>query len=302
MRSSTVSKPRNTGGITLWAWFVSIVLHLILLVIFASVDFSQYSRQRSSVVRLTPGRAQIKTIIESKPVTPKPKIRKIFTHDAASVMKRPLDIPLKSPTKPLYDTDHPPSADTDLVVGTDVWSQGVEFFGQFTDVRKICYVVDCSGSMHGRLGLVKQQLKESIASLEPDQFFYIIFFLQGDKLLESGDGFLMRATTKTRTAANDFIESVRPAGTTDPLNALNRAMQIRDYSGRSCGLIYFLSDGFDLERTGAETFADQVEKLRQRLAPSVKINTIGFWTQKADRQILETVAERSGGQFANVDW
>ena len=51
-----------------------------------------------------------------------------------------------------------------------------------------------------------------------------------------------------------------------------------------------------------QNFADRVEKLRQKLAPSVKINTIGFWTQKTDRQILETVAERSGGQFVNVDW
>jgi hypothetical protein len=287
---------------TLWAWFASIVLHLLLLAIFASMDFSGYSGERNSVARLTPGRAQIKKIIESRAVTPKPKIRKIFKHDAASVTKRPLDIPLKSPTKLLYDTERLGSADTDLVAGSDVWSQGVEFFGQFTDVRKICYVVDASGSMHGRLGLVKQQLKDSIASLRPDQFFYIIFFLQGDKLLESGNGFLTRATPKAKTAANSFIESIRPAGTTDPLNALDRAMRIRDHSGRSCGLIYFLSDGFDLEQAGAETFANRVEKLRQRLAPSVKINTIGFWTQKTDRQILETVAETSGGQFVNVDW
>ncbi len=109
-----------------------------------------------------------------------------------------------------------------MIIGRDVWSQGVEFFGQFTDVRKICYVVDCSGSMHGRLGLVKQQLKTSIASLQPDQFFYIIFFLQGDRLIESGDTYLIRATPHTKAKAYDFIDSVRPAGTTEPLNALNR--------------------------------------------------------------------------------
>ncbi len=79
-------------------------------------------------------------------------------------------------------------------------------------------------------------------------------------------------------------------------------MQIRDYSGNTCGLIYFLSDGFDLTQAGTETFAQQVEKLRKRLAPSVIINTIGFWTQTGDREILENVAKQSGGEFVHVQW
>jgi hypothetical protein len=299
-----VNKAHRTGGITLWAWVISILFHAGLLAVFASVYFSNVPKERLSVTRLTPGRAQLKKIAESTPITPKPKIKKLFKSTlSSSTTKKPLDLDLRSRIKPSFETSSTHLSETsELIVNGDVWSRGVEFFGQFTDVRKICYVVDCSGSMHGRLGLVKQQLKTSIASLQPDQFFYIIFFLQGDKLLESGDGFLARATPKAKTAANEFIDTVTPAGTTDPLNALNRAMQIRDYSKNSCGLIYFLSDGFDLQPEGADNFAQQVENLRKNLAPSAIINTIGFWTQDQDRKILETVAKQSGGQFVNVEW
>ncbi len=299
-----MNKAHRTGGITLWAWVISILFHIALLAVFASVDFSKVPKERFTVTRLTPGRAQLKKIAESTPITPKPKIKRLFKSDlTSSTTKRPLDLDLRSRIKPSFETSSiRPSDASDLIVNGDIWSRGVEFFGQFTDVRKICYVVDCSGSMHGRLGLVKQQLKTSIASLQPDQFFYIIFFLQGDKLLESGDGFLVRATPKAKTAANEFIDTVTPTGTTDPLNALNRAMQIRDYSKNSCGLIYFLSDGFDLQPEGADNFAQQVENLRKSLAPSAIINTIGFWTQDQDRKILETVAKQSGGQFVNVEW
>lgn len=299
-----MNKPLRKGGITIWAWIISILFHAALLAVFASVDFSKVPIDRIAVSRLTPGRAQLKKNAETPQITPKPKIKKLFKSTLTpSVTKRPLDLDLRSKIKPSFETDSDRLSDnSDLAISSDVWSQGVEFFGQFTDVRKICYVVDCSGSMHGRLGLVKQQLKTSIASLQPDQFFYIIFFLQGDKLLESGDGLLIRATTKAKVTANEFIDSVTPAGTTDPLNALNRAMQIRDYSQNSCGLIYFLSDGFDLQPEGADNFAQQVENLRKNLAPSTIINTIGFWTQDQDRVILETVAKLSGGQFVNVEW
>ena len=175
------------------------------------------------------------------------------------------------------------------------------FFGHVTDERKICYAVDCSGSMHGRFGMVRQELKDSIAGLEADRYFHIIFFLEGDKLLESGGGKLTRATEKAKSAAFDFIDSARPSGQTNAKNALKRAMQIRDDSGDGPGMIYFLTDGFDLAGPGAAGFAAVIENLRKELAPSARINTIGFWAHPTDCMILQAVARQSGGRFINIE-
>lgn len=295
---------RRKGGITLWAWLLSITLHVLLLLAFAFTRFTSRPDEHAARSRPATSLARIKRLAEASPVAPKPKIRKLFTAaETQNITKRPLDIPVRSRMKPadeLAAIDL--GAGGDAVVGPDPWSQGIEFFGQFTDVRKICYVVDCSGSMHGRIGLVRSQLKTSIASLKPDQFFYVIFFLEGERLLESGEGALVRATPSAKAAAYGFVDRATPAGTTDPLNALRRAMQLRDASGAGAGLIYFLTDGFDFQLPGTETFAQQVGALRQDLAPATVVNTIGFWTEPADVRILKDIAEQTGGEFVNIEW
>ena len=45
----------------------------------------------------------------------------------------------------------------------------------------------------------------------------------------------------------------------------------------------------------------QIEKTRKELAPRAVIHTIGFWTEQADRWILETIASQSGGIFISVE-
>ena len=215
-----------------------------------------------------------------------------------------MDFSLRPEQKPSYPSEEPTKifrdASVDLLAGGRLSLGGTAFFGSFTDQRKICYVVDCSGSMQGLFGQVRKQLKNSISALRPDQYFYIIFFQDG-KLLESGNGRLVRATDRAKSAACSFADSVRPAGPTNAMDALERAMQIRDQAGQSPALIYFLTDGFDLELDDTSRFGLQLENMRKKLAPSAKINTIGFWTGPADGRILRTVADQSGGEFVNIE-
>ena len=175
-----------------------------------------------------------------------------------------------------------------------------EFFGSVTDQRKICYVVDCSGSMHGLFGQVRRQLKKSIDQLQPDEYFSIVFF-RGEQLIELGNGQLLRATGKAKSMAYDLIDIVDLGGKTNALNALIRAMEVHDESGKSAELIYFLTDGFDLETDSAKKYVLQVEEIRKKLAPQTKINTIGIWTRLADRQMLRAIARQSGGEFVNIE-
>jgi len=294
---------RRKGAVAAWAWLISLLLHVVVLGAFSTMRLTGRPDTRVSKSRAEAARAQIRRISEALPVTPKPRITHLLSASGSqSVSKRPLDIPVRSRIAPAESAEAiDVEASGDAFAGA-LWSRGVEFFGQFTDVRKICYVVDCSGSMHGRIGLVKKRLKASIASLRPDQFFYVIFFLRGESLLESGDGVLVRATPSAKSAAYDFVDQAMPAGTTNPLNALRRAMELRDDSGAGAGLIYFLTDGFDFEPDGSATFAEQVSSLRAQLAGDVVINTLGFWTQAGDEAILREIARMTGGEFVDIEW
>ena len=292
------------GSITIWAWLVSLGIHVALLAVFAFIKFSQSSDVSPAAVRPTVTIAQIEKFTQQSRVFPKPKIERLLPDRRRAVRKEPMDFSSRVKIEPSDKGQQLPkisgAGGIALLSAGGVLPETVEFFGQKTNRRKICYVVDCSGSMQGLLGEVRKQLKNSIANLQADQYFYIIFF-RGERLLESGYGRLVRATTKTKSAAYDFIDGARPGGTTNAINALERAMRIRDQLGRSSELIYFLTDGLDLEGGNTARFPGLVENLRKKLAPATKINTIGFWAQHADCEILRAVARRSGGEFINIE-
>jgi hypothetical protein len=151
--------------------------------------------------------------------------------------------------------------------------------------------------MRGIFREVQKKLKESVENLLPDQYFCIIFF-GGDKLFEFGDGRLLRATQKTKSAAYAFIDFIQPKGQTNALGALERSVRIRDGQGGSPSIIYFLTDGFELAAEDAYRFSQKIVNLQELLA---RINTIGFWTQGYDREMLQAIARQSGGEFVFVD-
>lgn len=291
------------GSITMWAWILSVAAHIILLAVFALARFSMSSVGSSSAITPAVTVAQIEQITKQSRIFPKPKVKRYLLNRSRS-KRDEIDFPAAARIQPFDKTHRLPetlaTGGIELLAGVPLSHAGVEFFGQSTNLRKICYVVDCSGSMQGLFSRARKQLKTSIADLQPDHYFYIIFFC-GDRLLESGRGKLLRATPKTKSAAYSFINSVRPAGATNALAALERAMRLRDSAGKGPQLIYFLTDGLDLDRLDTADFALLVENLRKNLAPAAKINTIGFWAQPDDCEILQAVAQRSGGQFTNIN-
>lgn len=293
------------GAVSLWALVLSVIVHLVLFSVFALVRFSESTASASSGVVATLSLAQVKKIIESSPVIPKPKIKRspLMSNPSNQVFKTPdFSIPQTKPSSQAIDMPDVSVSGMQTIIPGDILPERTEFFGSSTALRKICYVVDCSGSMHGLFGRVRKQLNSSIQDLQQDQYFNIIFFRNG-KLFELTDGRLMRATAKAKSAAIKFVNQTQPGGTTNPLDALKRAMQLRDGMGKAPQLIYFLTDGLDLkQRTdGNQKFSLQVENLRKMLAPATRINTIGFWAEYEDQKILQVVAKHSGGVFVNAD-
>jgi len=309
LMNQRMALPGRRGSVTFWAWTASIGVHLIVLTAFGLVKFSQSRVQVQQRPAPMANISQIEKLMQAMPKIPKPKIKKPTKSRVDDLTVGRLDASpfhrfAVSPTKPgLQDLG-------DLAKSTS--SQGVfslasstnlahriEFFGSWTDQRKICYLVDCSGSMQGILGRVRKKLKESIQNLQQDEYFYIIFF-GGDRLLEFGNGRLIRATEQTKSAAYDFIDSVRPAGQTNAMAAMERTVQIRDDSGFSPSIVYFLTDGFELTTEDAQKFSREIANLLKRFAPATRINTIGFWPASDDRKMLETIARQSGGEFVFV--
>jgi len=279
--------------VCLGAWGISVGFHALLLGVFAGV------RLHSAGAEVAPDSAafvsldQVRRVIEAEPVTAKPKLRPIV---------------FESPRPELPESERAPDA-ADLpqtespawVLSDELIRSSVNFFGSRSRAERICFVVDCSASMFGRMGLVRRQLREAVEKLNPDQFFSVLFYLDGQTLVESGSGFLQRASAVSKQKALELIESVLPKGQTEPLGALRKAMGLRTPGGQAPDVIYFLTDGFELDASGAVLFAGQVEKMRKELAPRTAIHTIGFWMEPEDRLILEMLASESGGRFISVE-
>jgi hypothetical protein len=282
----------------------SVGVHILILAVFGTVRWGRTPAEAGANMS-APAVAQIQQLLERPPITSKPKTRPIFdSHRLVPAGRRPADVTGIGKIEVDASADPQLWQETDeslVLSGGSDRDTGVSFFGRATTVRKICYVVDATGSMHGRFGLVKQQLTESIRRLEPDQYFYIIFFLDGDRLLETGGGRLVRATPTAKAQAEAFVDAVRPSGATNAVAALRRGMEIRDALGQAPQLIYFLTDGFDLgETVGIDDFVERIEQTRRQLASQSRVHTIGFWTESGDVEILKRLAEQSGGVFTHV--
>ncbi|MCJ7777575.1 MAG: VWA domain-containing protein [Sedimentisphaerales bacterium] len=295
-----------SSGVTFWAWTASIAVHLIVLTALGFVTFSGSEAGVEQRPVPTAKISQIKKLVQAAGVIPKPKIKRPTRGEFTKKSERLL------PVNQIFGTVKPVSKDWPSLAkpsvsmseisfpGSANLREGIEFFGSFTDERKVCYVVDCSGSMQGLFGEVRKKLSESIGNLQPDQYFYIIFF-GGDRLFEFGDGKLLRATEEVKSAAYKFIDSIRSAGQTNALAAFERAVQIRDSMGQNSAVVYFLTDGFELTSEDGRRFSQKVAGLLAKFAPRTRINTIGFWPQSGDREMLRTIARQSGGEFVLID-
>ncbi len=296
---------RRKGSVMFWGWIASLLLHLVILSVFGVVKFSRAkaTEKKTDSVTATATIKKIQELIKTSPVIPKPKVYKTTTYRLSSRTNKIafdnqlFDAPTSSYSTPDFSKAEMSTAG--FSKDYDFAHRNVEFFGNRTQGRRICYVVDCSGSMRGMFSRVQRKLKDSIGKLQADHYFYIIFF-GGDKLREFRYGKLVRAGSKAKTAAFSFIDSVQPYGKTDAMAALERAVMIRDNKGICPSVIYFLTDGFELTTDKEQPFLETITQMLNTFAPQTKINTIAFWAQADDKRILEIIAQQSGGKFVPV--
>jgi Mg-chelatase subunit ChlD len=297
-------------GVKFYALAVSVCVHAVALSIFAAVKITQSTAvplQTTAVVSIS----QAAALAERTAVAPKPKINPVdkgrpivrTAGKGQSTSIHPaLDIPRQDYRQQRQAgelPEQPARAEVLTASSGGILPERTEFFGSVAQGRRICYVVDCSGSMQGLWQQVQKGLCESIGQLQPDQYFCVIVF-GGGSILESSGGKMVRATEQAKKDAYNFIGSIQPRGATNAVAALEYAIKIRDRTGVGPSLIYFLTDGFELSEQDNSRFAHQVATMLRSFAPKTQINTIGFWPAEQDRKLLEAIAKDSGGEFVVV--
>jgi hypothetical protein len=309
-------------SVIIWSVTISVAIHLIGLSVLAIVLASPAGQTQSrSGPTARFGRSQITYLMNATRTLPKPKIKEPAEQITRTIqgLSTPYKtaVELKGNPAPLtvagefggvadlgasVDPAESPASQSvsgDYIPQAVIPQSRTEFFGSTTEKRKICYLVDCSGSMQGLFGRVKKELRKSIDGLEQDQYFAVIFF-GNSALLELENGKLLRASRKNKQAAYDFIEQVQPAGQGDALYALNTALQIRDNFNSPPQIVYFLTDGFELADDNPQKLEQQIANMPVQNSAKTQINPIAFWPQDEDKKMLQTIAQKSGGRLVVI--
>jgi hypothetical protein len=160
--------------------------------------------------------------------------------------------------------------------------------------RKVVFLCDCSGSMLGVFGRLKQELKQQIAGLDvaDGQQFNVIFFSDDAPRALFADGMHL-ATALEKKLAEDFIDNTVAAGGTIPVPAIQMAMHQKPE------LIYLLTDGFDQ----VASFDEVVNSFRANNRNGQTHVDCIFLQSDADpklEQVLKQIADESHGHFRKI--
>jgi len=286
------------GGISFRALMVSVVFHLLVLMLFCFIRFSSPVPVTIAGTIPLAQIKQVKKFLKNEVVVPKPIVESVSKEHIEKITQASFgaDKIFKrgSVKESQFSLPAKPKGLRSYSFQEEGFSPEVDFFGTKTVDRKICFVVDCSGSMKGLMGRVRANLKRTISELQQDQFFCMVFFGDG-KLFEFADNGLIRASEQAKSRACSFIDNVRAGGRTNAFEALSRAVRIGG-KGLRPSVFYFLTDGFELSEQGRKDFLGRMEVLFKTFASRARINTIGFWPASEDIAVLENIARSTGGQ------
>ena len=283
------------GSVRLWALGISIAAHLIALTVLGGVHFGRRFEMRARAVSADISVHVIEQVLQ-EPVAPKPK-PKIEPPPAPTVQRAAPEPVVPPPLLPLPEPVQTPAKTPVDTTPTDA----VLFAGTATAARRVCYVIDGSGSMFGLMYLVRQQVRESSLRLTGEQAFNVLVFMQDGRLLQAFEGRLEQATPAAKAEAINLLGRIRPGGQTAAEAALETAMKMQDSNRRKPEVIYFVTDGFDLMDGGGDAFIRRIDGLRRSIAPATVVHTIGIYPYPHDRGFLTLLAKICGGRYIEVN-
>jgi hypothetical protein len=162
--------------------------------------------------------------------------------------------------------------------------------------RKVVYVADAGASMKDVMPGLRDQMKQSIASMVPLQFFNLILFSADDVIAFNVKG-LVIASPSNKDKAYEWLDKAEAKGGSNPIPAIRKAFESKPE------LIYLLTDGFDKVEQAQELF-DEIAK--QNPNQRVKVNCILLVEKAIDKddaliKSLKRIADENRGIFKLVD-
>jgi Ca-activated chloride channel family protein len=180
----------------------------------------------------------------------------------------------------------PPGAAISAARGTTA------FFDIKAKGTRFVYIVDHSGSMgaNGQLQIAKSEILTSLASLDANQQFQVIFyntFYRQFKQPNKPAG-MVWGTDINKTLAGQYIRSISPDGGTDHMPALKKALGYRPEH------IFFLTDA-DVPRLSAKDL-DQLKSI-SRGRTQIHCIEFGKGAQLNSDNFLKKLARQNGGTY-----
>ncbi len=150
--------------------------------------------------------------------------------------------------------------------------------------REYVFVIDVSGSMHGfPLKITKKLIKQLLESLRSEDYFNILFFSGGSKVLSETP---IQATKGNIQKAMDMLDKVEGGGGTQILQALERTVKLPKKEGMS-RIVVIATDGYvSVEK---KTFDIITEKMNEMNVFSFGIGT------SVNRYLIEGMARVGKG-------
>src|SRR5690606_31140369 len=155
--------------------------------------------------------------------------------------------------------------------------------------KTVVFVIDRSGSMAGRK---MEQARDALAfvlnNLGDDDRFNVVAY---DDRVETFEPELQRYTAETRSAALDFVDGLRPGGSTNIDGALAEALGLLA-DATDPAYVLFLTDGLP---TAGETGEGAIARNAERAnAAGARIFSFGVGYD-VNARLLERLAATSGG-------
>ena len=171
----------------------------------------------------------------------------------------------------------------------------VRVFGVEGKGTKFVYVFDRSSSMEGApLATAKQQLVQSLESLQSVHQFHIIFFNQQMRNFDLSDGGhrIAFATDRNKKLAARFVGGITADGGTDRFPAIRAAIAMNP------DVIFFLTDADD---SMLASELHEIAELNRRAGVVISTIEFGRGPAKQAKNFLTELAQTTGGQYGYVD-
>ncbi|HEX7009076.1 MAG TPA: hypothetical protein VF184_03785 [Phycisphaeraceae bacterium] len=291
-------------------WLASVTFHATLVLLAATLVWSTASRLRQTVVPVVQlgEPAAFPLEVHTSPLTPPDE--PLRTSEPA---------PLEAPTATPAVNPSPADPTADPLIGVQGASPAAtpfatpvgrsaryptQFFGVRGNARRVVFLVDASGSLVDTFPYVLRELGQTIAQLSQRQHFTVIFF-RGDNassepLLEPPPAGLKPATAAVKRDVLAWLDPaaprVEPAGRTDPLPALERALSYQPQ------LIFLLSDNITGPYATPASQQALIQAIERLNRIGAAINTIQFlypdpMVYRGGQPTLKLISEKFGGVY-----